>query len=162
MHERLRVGGRYWLPPLLWTVLVLAFSTASFSGEQTGGVLERVLGLLWPAGLHPRQIEWVHLGIRKLAHFLEYAGLAFLWSRGFARAAGYPAPAAFRKALIASAVTAVIDELHQATCPERTGALADVLLDCMGAVGGGVMYHVWERRRAKCPTSDSLNSSSSW
>ncbi|HPT97265.1 MAG TPA: VanZ family protein [Armatimonadota bacterium] len=162
MQERLRVGGRYWLPPVLWTVMVLAFSTASFSGEQTGGILERVLGLLWPAGLDPWQLEWVHLGIRKLAHFLEYAGLAFLWSLGFSRAGGCPGQAAFQRALLASALAAVIDEAHQAVCPERTGALADVLLDCMGAVSGGAIYRVWERRHAKCLTSDSLNSSSSW
>lgn len=162
MGEKLRVGGRYWLPPLLWMSLVLALSTNSFSGEQTGGILERVLGALWPAllrRLDQAQIEWVNFAIRKLAHLTEYAILAFLWSRGFTRAAGRPGRAGILRALLVTTATAVVDEAHQASCAERTGTIADVLLDGMGAVVGGVMYHVWERRHAKCPTSASLSSS---
>lgn len=156
------MGGRYWLPPLLWMSLVLSLSTNSFSGEQTNGALERVLGTLWPAllqRLDQTQIEWVNFGIRKLAHLTEYAILAFLWSRGFARAAGRTGRAGILGALLVTALTAVVDEARQASFAERTGTMADVLLDSMGAVIGGLSYHVWERRHAKCPTSASLSSS---
>ena len=75
------------------------------------------------------QLQAGHWLIRKLAHLTEYAILAALWQWALAPRVA----AAWRPALALAAVTAVLDELHQATTATRTGSARDVVLDCAGA-----------------------------
>jgi VanZ family protein len=53
----------YWLPTLLWTLVIFAFSAR-------------------PA-LHASGVDWQDFLIKKTAHFVEYFILAFLVSRSF-------------------------------------------------------------------------------
>jgi hypothetical protein len=59
----------------------------------------------------------------------EYAVLAALWLRALATAVA----AAWPVALAASVVTAILDEVHQATTRSRGGSPVDVLVDAAGA-----------------------------
>ena len=73
-----------WLPPVAWTAVVLSLSAATFSADNTGGVIDPLLAWLLP-WLTPSTIEAMHGLIRKLAHVTEYAVLAALWWRALDR-----------------------------------------------------------------------------
>lgn len=119
-----------WLPPVAWTAVVLSFSSASFSADNTGGVIAPLLAWLLP-GLAPASIEVLHASIRKAAHVTEYAVLAALWWRalGGRRVRG----AAWLTLLIGVSVAAA-DEIHQSFIPSRTGAVRDVFIDTAGVL----------------------------
>ena len=121
-----------WIPALIWTVLVLGFSSGEFSAENTGRILGPLLVWLFP-WLTPDQIGAIHGLVRKTAHVTEYGILAMLWFRTLTHAAGLRVPTGVWLALVISVATAVVDESHQATIPSRTGSAADVLLDSFGA-----------------------------
>lgn len=125
-------GLATWLPPLLWTAVVLSFSSDDFSAANTGRVLAPLLAWLFPS-LTPHAIAVVHALIRKAAHLTEYAILAALWLRAFHRSGVVRPRAAAWLALAVAVVCASADEAHQAMVPSRTGSVYDVLLDGVGA-----------------------------
>jgi VanZ family protein len=122
-----------WLPPVLWTAVVLSFSSDDFSAANTGRVLAPLLAWLLP-GLTPHGIDVLHALIRKAAHVTEYAILAALWLRAFARSGSVRAPASAWLALAIAVACAIVDEAHQATVPSRTASVGDVLIDTAGAM----------------------------
>src|SRR5204863_1924637 len=73
-----------WVPPVAWTAVVLAFSSDTFSAHNTGSVVAPLLAWLLP-WLAPSTIDTIHGLLRKSAHVTEYAVLAALWWRAFAR-----------------------------------------------------------------------------
>ena len=117
------------LPPLVWSALIGWFSGAGFSAAATAPFLEPWLRAMLPwAG--PEQIAALHWLLRKAGHVVEYAVLALLWSRALA-AGTRTAP--WRRPLLLAALTAILDEAHQATTHVREGSVADVLLDTAAA-----------------------------
>jgi VanZ family protein len=72
--------------------------------------------------------------IRKSAHIIEFAVLAFLFWRIFYFGEGLDRRRAYWVAFIASAVFAVSDEVHQRFINERSGRIIDVIVDVGGAV----------------------------
>jgi VanZ family protein len=126
------------LPALLWTGLVAWFSGASWDVSGTD-FLRPYLSALFPWAT-PEQVKAGIGLIRKGAHVTEYAVLAVLWRWAwlpFGRRSWIPA-------LALAALTAVLDELHQATTSTRTGSAADVLLDAAGAGAGlALAVHGW-------------------
>jgi VanZ family protein len=117
------------LPPLAWSALIAWFSGAGFSAAATAPFLEPWLRAMLP-GAGPEQIAALHWLLRKTGHVVEYAVLALLWSRALAVEGGRaPGP----RPLLLAAVTAVLDEAHQATTHVRGGSAADVLLDVAAA-----------------------------
>ena len=113
------------LPPLAWSALIAWFSGAGWHGGATTPLLEPWLRALWPWAT-PEQIAGAHWLLRKTGHVVEYAVLALLWRRAFTVPG---APARWRRPLALTALTAVLDEAHQATTLTREGSVADVLLD---------------------------------
>ena len=79
-------------------------------------------------------------GLDKVYHFLEYAFLGFLTTRGillsgdFSRGWG-----TFLGALVALFL-GVLDEFHQAFVPARQASVGDALADSLGAIFGAVFY----------------------
>jgi VanZ family protein len=122
-----------WAPPIAWTAVVLALSSASFSAENTGSVMGTMLAWLLP-WLGPSAINFLHGLTRKAAHVTEYAILAALWFRAFARTGIVRRPAAATLALLIGVLVACTDELHQATLAARTGSARDVMLDTAGVL----------------------------
>jgi VanZ family protein len=117
------------LPPMVWSALIGWFSGAGFSAAATAPFLESWLRAMLPwAG--PEQVAALHWLLRKAGHVVEYAVLARLWSRALAVEAR---PAPWRWPLLLAALTAVLDEAHQATTHVREGSAADVLLDTAAA-----------------------------
>jgi VanZ family protein len=120
-----------WVPALIWTALVLGFSSGDFSAEKTGSLLAPLLIWLFP-WITPNQINVIHFFVRKAAHLTEYGILALLWFRTVTYA-GFRLPMGALLALGISVASAIVDETHQAMVPSRTSSAADVLLDSIGA-----------------------------
>jgi VanZ family protein len=114
-----------YLPPLAWSALIAWFSSAGWHGGATFPWLEAWARALLPWSA-PEQIAALHWLLRKTGHVVEYAVLALLWRRALTVPGG---PAPWRGPLALAALTAVLDEAHQALTPTREGRIADVLLD---------------------------------
>ena len=115
----------------------------SDSSQISHGVLDMVRGLLLDAGL---PVEWLsHFFIRKMGHFTEYLALGVSVSAALDRGAHLDT---LRVLSIASTVLIVasLDEVIQLFVPGRCGQVADVLLDCMGAIVG-IAVSSFVRRR---------------
>lgn len=139
-----------WLPPVVWTTVVLSFSSASFSADNTGGLLGPLLAWLLP-GLSPSGIEAIHGLLRKAAHVTEYAVLAALWWRALTRGGMRPHAAAWLTLLIGVTVAAV-DETHQSFVPSRTASVRDVLIDTAGVLLAVVPARLGWRRAVETVT----------
>ena len=132
------------LPPLVWSALIGWCSGAGFSATATAPFLEPWLRAMLPwAG--PEQIAALHWLLRKAGHVVEYAVLALLWSRALAAEAR---TAPWRRPLLLAALTAVLDEAHQATIHVREGSVADVLLDTAAATAARGVAVAGARRPA--------------
>ncbi len=105
---------RAWAPVVLWMAVIFAFS--SIPSLATG------LG------------TW-DLALRKLAHLTEYAVLGALFARALARP---------ELAILAGALYAGTDEVHQHFVRGRHAAWYDVIIDTVGVTIGVV---VWRRSR---------------
>ena len=115
------------LPPVAWSALIAWFSGAGFSADSTAPLLEPWLRALLPWAA-PEQIAALHWLLRKAGHVAEYAVLALLWSRAIAGPTGRTP---WRRPLLLAALTAGLDEAHQATTHVREGSLADALMPKM-------------------------------
>lgn len=123
--------ARRFLPPLAWSALIAWFSGAGWGAGATAPLLEPWLRALAPWA-NAEQIAALHWLVRKAGHVIEYAALALLWSRALGVGAGrHP----WRGPLLLAALTAALDEAHQATTSTREGRLTDVLLDVAAAAG---------------------------
>jgi VanZ family protein len=108
------------------------FSTATWSAENTGGILVTIARTFLP-GLSPRDLVALHYFARKLAHLTVYGILAALWWRALVRERRATPSAAVWIALAVSLVWASLDEIHQVFAPSRTGSVVDVAIDGTGA-----------------------------
>jgi VanZ family protein len=102
------------------------------SGENSSRFVGWLVSVLAP-WMTPGQTHLLHGLVRKLSHVVEYGILAALWFRALHRGQRLaPAPSVLA-ALLGTVAWAVIDEIHQAFVPTRSGTVVDVLLDTMGA-----------------------------
>jgi VanZ family protein len=132
-----------WLPVLLWAAVIGWFSGDAFSARSTHNYIDPVIRFFF-GDLSPEGFRFAHAVVRKTAHFVEYAVLAFLMVRALAP---YPAPvglAVVGRAIVLSALYAGADELHQWFVPTRGGSPVDVALDTLGA-GFGALLMYWRR-----------------
>src|SRR5262249_52052145 len=75
-----RLAIEYWLPLILWLVVIFIFSTDAFASSETSRVITPALQLLFP-WLSTDQLEFWHAFLRKLGHITEYFVLAILTYR---------------------------------------------------------------------------------
>lgn len=121
-----------WGPPLAWMALISLGSTELFAASETSRFIGPFLRWLLP-GASPETLGLLHAAIRKLGHVGEFGLLALLWYRALAwGAAGWQGGRALQ-ALAWTVGCAVLDELHQALEPSRTGSVLDVAWDGLGA-----------------------------
>ncbi|HEY4639759.1 MAG TPA: VanZ family protein [Thermoanaerobaculia bacterium] len=123
----------YWLPPIVWSAMILIASTDLFSGAHTAGVLQQIAMRLFGHGLAPDTAATWNLIMRKTAHLTEYGILSALTFRAFRGARKSWNPRWAIGAIIFAVLIASIDEIHQSFVPSRTGTWHDVLLDAAGA-----------------------------
>lgn len=77
----------------------------------------------------------IHHYIRKAGHFTGYGLVALAWLRALWMS--FPRLSFLQDAslaLLATAMIASADEIHQTFLPNRTGMARDVVLDCCGAI----------------------------
>lgn len=128
---------KYWLPLLIWVVVMFIGSIDLLSAEHTSRFIVPMLLWLKPDA-SPETIRFVTFTTRKCAHLCEYAILALLLWRALRRG-----PTLRMKmstlcgvVVVACAFFAASDEFHQSFVRSRTASVRDVLLDILGAVFG--------------------------
>ncbi len=137
-----------WLPPILWTCVILAASNDLFSSAHTGSLLRTLLETVFGRMSDPA-FEIVHFSIRKLSHLTEYAILSALLFRAFrGEHHGWRRGWALR-AVVFAAVVASADEIHQASVPSRTASPIDVAIDIAGAGLAQGLTRVSSRRMGR-------------
>ncbi|MBU0549823.1 MAG: VanZ family protein [Candidatus Omnitrophica bacterium] len=109
----------YWLPVALWAILIFAVS-----------------------GLPGEDLPYVFSGQDLFFHVMEYAVLALLLNRALSRTSlkSYPQKKKLLLVIMACLIYAISDEFHQKFVPGRVASLADILLDGLGIVIGGIAY----------------------
>lgn len=124
-----------------WMGLIFWMSAQSGSGAQS---LEIVLVVVHWLGLPSDSgtLASMQHGIRKAAHFTEFAVLAALmgWSLR-------PGTRRWGVAWLWAVLYAVSDEAHQAFVPNRVAAVKDVLIDATGAAFAALVG--WWRTAAR-------------
>lgn len=123
----------YWLPPALWMAAITVLSSDVGSAEHTEHWLVPLLRLVAPWAT-PTQLDALHWLARKAGHLTEYAVLAALWYRAFARGRHMAPRSAATIAFAISLVWAILDETHQVFVPSRVASIKDVAIDGIGAL----------------------------
>ncbi len=141
--------GRFlrYAPLILWIGVVLFASTTTGSMSNTSRFIRPVLEFLFPNA--PEEVLLIYHGyIRKMAHLTEYGILAFWASRAFWNSsARYLQEHWYFAAFITVLMIASIDEYCQSFNSQRTGAIADVWLDCIGGIFVIlVIKRLWKRK----------------
>jgi len=141
-----------WGPVMVWAAFILSLSGDRFSDVHTEAWLSDIASAL---GISLPVVEVANFIVRKSAHFVEYAVLSVLTLRAML----VTWPQRRRRqllvwAVLAAAVWASIDELHQYYFTlARMGTPKDVVLDTTGAVAGAVMGASYLSRRARRSTA---------
>jgi len=94
--------------------------------------------------LTPEQLHALNYAFRKLGHGTGYFVLTLLGYWAFRCSFGLDARPALRWAILTSLLRAVLDEIHQAFVPGRTGTPVDVLIDA-----AGIALAAWLIRRRR-------------
>ena len=124
---------KYWIPAIVVAILISIFSTHYFSGEETARVIIPILHRIFPFATD-RELRWMHIGIRKLAHITEFGVFSIAVFRGVrAERRGWNIQWALITLLIA-VTYAGLDEWHQSFVPLREPRVRDVLIDTAGAL----------------------------
>jgi VanZ family protein len=140
---------KYWLPLLVWLVVIFLGSTNLMSAEHTSRFI--VPFLLWLKPMSPQTIWVILVFMRKCAHVTEYAILALLLWRALRSlpAVSMKMSMSFGAALLGCTVFAAMDEFHQSFVKSRTPSVHDVLLDVAGALLGLLIGASLARRHFK-------------
>ena len=124
---------------LIWGNSLLS---GSASGAMSGGVMQFVMELL---RIPEEYADFLHLLIRKAAHFTEFACLGALlcWRFRLAGERGWHLP------VLCGMAAGLTDETIQIFTPDRGPSLTDVWIDTAGAAAGMILllcgYHVIKR-----------------
>jgi VanZ family protein len=135
--SRLWNFAKYWLPTVLWMLLIYGASSDTISAQRSSRIIGPIVRWLCPR-LPAAQVERIVFTVRKTAHFVEYGVLALLlwhalWKPRWRDQRPWNWPVAGFVMLLVG-LYAASDEIHQRFVPSRTGSPWDVLLDLSGAV----------------------------
>lgn len=102
--------------------------------SQTSVFVRPILEFLFPGATEETLILY-HSYVRKLAHFVEYAVLAFWASRAFSNSSVKILQKFWYVfSFLLVVIIAAIDETNQSFTASRTGSIYDVLLDASGGL----------------------------
>ncbi|MGE0406902.1 MAG: VanZ family protein [Candidatus Korobacteraceae bacterium] len=158
---------RLWLPALLW-LAVIAWQSVALSMSETSRFILPLLHVLLPSGT-PAQILFLHVLLRKAGHFVAYSILGLLlyrawWGTLLWQASRIASPSATpgwkttltvwsaraaALALTGTILVASLDEFQQSIRNNRTGTIADVLLDSAGGWFIQMLLLAISRRRIR-------------
>jgi VanZ family protein len=121
-------------PLILWIGVIMLLSSRQAAMSQTSIFVRPILEFLFPHAAEETLILY-HSYVRKLAHFVEYAVLAFWAMRAFS---GSSVKILHKYRYVCSfllvALIAAVDETNQSFTSSRTGSIYDVLLDASGGL----------------------------
>jgi VanZ family protein len=150
--QKLRHFAKYWLPVLAWMALIFTASGDVRSFQHSSRLIEPLLRFLFPH-MADATVREIVFGVRKLAHFTEYAVLAILVLRGIRQPRGDdPRPWVAKHArltVLVVALYAASDEWHQLFVPTRQASVVDVTIDTFGGTMGILAVWVVGRWRRK-------------
>lgn len=148
----------YWLPVVLWLVLIFSASTNAGSSHRTSRFIGPLLRWLKP-DISREAIRKVELVLRKTAHLGVYAILAVLLWRAKRKGLFQEEPEkkwSWRDArfvLLVSILYAASDEFHQHFVTSRQSSALDIGIDALGAsLGLGVIWLGHRMRKNKVET----------
>ena len=159
LEGRARAWPRVWryAPLVLWMGFIFFASTGEFSAGNTSRIIGPLLRWLFP-GISDEKLLLAHLITRKVAHFVEYAILAWLAARAFITSSQ---PVLRRQWFLLSLLLVVAyslsDEYHQSFVPSRTGSIYDSFIDMAGGLTALLLYTFWRRKRKLKSVERSLN-----
>jgi VanZ family protein len=109
----------YWLPTLLWMVVIFGFSA-----QPT---------------LHASAVSWQDFVVKKSAHVAEYFILGLLLNSSLKKTTSLPRRSRLLLIIIIGVVYACTDEFHQTFIAGREGRIRDILIDSLG-LGGSATF----------------------
>ncbi|MGQ9656750.1 MAG: VanZ family protein [Fimbriimonadales bacterium] len=127
-----------WLPAMLWgsmLLLIFYFSSRAGSPENSAAWLLGFLRAIAPQlaeQLTPEHVKTLNYLFRKMGHGTGYLLLTLVGYWAFRGSFGMESARALCWAVLTSLLRAVLDEIHQAFVPGRTGTPVDVLIDAVG------------------------------
>ena len=128
-----RVAIRLWLPPILWTAVILAGSNEQFSSGHSEPWLATLINAILGHPLTPSQFGALNFIVRRAAHLVEYGILGALLFRAFRAERGGWSARWVLAAIAGAAVIGALDEWHQMFVPSRTASVSDVVFDTASA-----------------------------
>jgi len=128
---------------------VLIFFSSSLEGDVSGEA-SMALALVIQE-LFPFAYDVLNFMVRKFAHFLVFAALAFFTANFFKYF--LHGRRIYLYAWIFATVYAVFDEIHQYFVPGRVCSVWDVLIDSTGAAVGVLIVYLWQKKR-ECKTRE--------
>jgi VanZ family protein len=154
--------AKYWMPPLIWLVLIYVGSTDLMSAEHTSRFLGPFLRWLKP-DITADAIAKAQLFVRKVAHLTEYAILATLLWRAVYRGTNLKMKMStlFVIVWLVSTLVAASDEFHQSLVASRTASISDVRVDMIGAIFGLIICRSCTRRALQ-PLANRYRKSNRW
>ncbi|HMP18228.1 MAG TPA: VanZ family protein [Gemmatales bacterium] len=136
-----------WLLVAGMMLVTFLFGTDLFSSQNTSPIVRWVLSWFLPRGTDIQVLGGGEGFLRKTAHFLEYALLAYLWWRALR---GDSREWKWRWVILAWTVTtlwAMVDELQQGLFSrQRTGNPWDVVIDSSGALTAMILVCLFTRK----------------
>jgi len=136
-------------PLILWVAVIFINSSTIGASTNTSRVIRPLLEWLFPL-TDAATIDVYHGYIRKLAHFTEYAALAFLASHAF----WHSSREILRRfwfvwAFLIVAFIASSDEYNQSFNSLRTSSIYDVLIDVSGGSTMILLYSLLKKNKTR-------------
>jgi VanZ family protein len=104
----------YWLPAVIWMVVIFGFSSRP--------------------SLHASAVDWQDFIIKKSAHLGEYFILGILVYNSLKKTSGFNSLSLLLLTITITVLYAVTDEYHQTFISGREGKIRDVAIDGLGSV----------------------------
>ena len=131
---------------VLWLVFISFASTSEFSAANTSQIIRPLLLWLFP-NLNEGQLATAHFLTRKVAHFTEYAVLAFLARRAFIISSHeFIQRYWFQLGLVLVVIYSLLDEFHQSFVPSRTPSIYDSAIDVAGGLTVLLIFRLCRKR----------------
>jgi VanZ family protein len=145
LETRQQQAWRYG-PLIVWLGFIFFASTGEFSAANTSRIIGPLLRWLFPS-ISDENLAFAHFLTRKVAHFTEYAILAWLAARAFTTSSNQILHRRwFLIALALVVLYALSDEYHQSFVASRTASIYDSLIDMSGGLTALLLYALRRRQ----------------
>ena len=144
----------YWLPPIGWSLAILAVSGGIVSVASTLGPLLKWL-VSWFAIVDAYEFKILNLYLWKIGQVLAYGTLYVLWFRAFRGHADASPDSALILGLGLCLVLLIMDIGYQALKGAQGELIQEILLGLSGSsLAGLITFAVWRRVPGRTPCHD--------